>query len=80
MKDKYFEAIFCLQFEPGELVKIEDDEEIVSKLQEGYGGWNPLMKKARHLPNIFHEREMKPHSQKSPKNQVSKIHGSDFSS
>ena len=47
--------MFCLQFEPGELVKIEDDEERVSKLQEGYGGWNPLMKKARHLPNIFHE-------------------------
>ena len=69
MKDKYFEAKSCLQFEPGELVKI-DDEERVSKLQERYGGWHPQMKKAKHLPNIFPEREMK---------LVSKIHGSDIS-
>ena len=47
-----------MQFESGELVKIEDDEERVSKLQEGYGGWHPEMKKAKQLRNIFHKGEM----------------------
>ena len=53
IKDKYFEAPSCLQFEPEELVKIEDDEERVSKLQEGYGGWHPGMKKVKHFSRLF---------------------------
>ena len=41
--NKYYNIFVLIQFDVGDQVIVLDDEERVSKLQDGYGGWNKAM-------------------------------------